>query len=476
MLAPADLDDLDAAATLTAVEDVLVQRRTAEARDLALGAHWADLHAADPQLGPGGRRVWAGEDRLVQVGGEGTPLVQELCLSELAIARRVHHHSARATVADALDLRHRLPTLVGRCPEPRLEPWIARKTAILTRSLGEIAVRVVDAALPEDLGEVSPARILDVVRAKVIEADPAAHAAALDAEKQRRYVSLGRTDEFGLRHILARVRAGDAAWIDAMVDHVADLLAPRYDAGTTRDVLRSEAFTWLARPAELLDLLSGGQGAGPAGPGPGWCSTSTSTRRPSARTTASPGSRTSAPSCPPRSPNGSATPTSPSSPSSIWPTRSPSTPTNTPNHSRNGSGSAAPPTPSPTPTASPAASTTTTSTPTSPATPPRPATTTPNPSRRTSHRAKTHLGYQVRQLGPGDYVWRTPHHRYRRVNHLGTTTLTEPIGSGFMSEDPIDRAVAQLTLDLATTGRAEIPGGLADEFRLAREVGAAPPP
>ena len=260
MLAPADLEDLDAAATLTAVEDALVARRSAEARDLALGAHWADLHAADPQLGRNGRRVWAGEDRLVQVGGAGTPEVQELSLAALAISRRVHPHASRRLVADALDLRHRLPTWWTAVQELRLEPWIARKTATLTRDLDEVAVRVIDAALPADLGEVSPARILEVVRAKIIEADPLAHATALAAEKRRRYVSLSRTDEFGLRHVIARVRAGDAAWIDATLDRVADLLAPRYAAGTTRDVLRSEAFGWLARPADLLDLLTGGTG------------------------------------------------------------------------------------------------------------------------------------------------------------------------------------------------------------------------
>ena len=75
-----DVSALDAAATLAAVEDALVVRRRAEARDLALAAHWADLHAADPQLGPGGRREWNGQDRLVDFGGDGTPRVQELCI------------------------------------------------------------------------------------------------------------------------------------------------------------------------------------------------------------------------------------------------------------------------------------------------------------------------------------------------------------------------------------------------------------
>ena len=83
------------------------------------------------------------------------------------------------------------------------------------------------------------------------------------------------------------------------------------------------------------------------------------------------------------------------------------------------------------------------------------------PLGRTGHRAKTHAGYRVRQLGPGDYVWQTPHHRYRRVNHLGTTTLPDRVGSGFLSDDPLDRAIAQMTLDLAATGVAPVPRQLA---------------
>lgn len=262
-LLPRSVEDLDATATLAAVEGEVVARRAAEARDLRLAAHWADLHASDPQRDRGGHRVWQGEDRLIQVGGDGTPLVQDLCLSELAIARRVHHHAARAVVADALDLRHRLPRWWQAVQELHLEPWLARKAAALSRPLDQFRVMVVDAALPDDIAEISPARLLDIVRAKVIEADPARHARLLEAEKKRRYVSLSQTDEFGLRHVIARVHAGDAVWIDAMVERVADLIADRFPSDTTRDVLRSEAFGWLARPEELLALLHGGESPTP---------------------------------------------------------------------------------------------------------------------------------------------------------------------------------------------------------------------
>lgn len=454
------LADLDAAATLAAVEGALEQRRAAEARDLALAAHWADLHAADPQLGRGGRRVWQGEDRLVQIGGDGTPELQELCLVELATARRVHPLAARKLVADSLDLRHRLPRWWEAVQSLGLEAWVARKVASISRGLDAVAVRTVDAVLPDDLAELSPARIFDVVRAKVIEADPARHAAALDEEKRRRYVSLSRTDEFGLRHVLARISAGDAAWVDATLDRAADLLAPRFPADTTRDVLRSEAFGWLARPADLLDLLAGGSGAGPAAARPRvvlyvhlheeavraahgvarveeigpvlsreiqeWLGHTHVTVKPVIDV-----ADQVAFDCyeHPESLKERVHLRSPadSLPHANQTTRRldrdhvisylPGVAGQTGDHNS-------------------------------------------QPLGRVGHRAKTHLGYRVRQLGPGEYVWRTPHDLYRLVDQRGTTVLSEPVGSGLMSDDPIDHAVAQMTRELALTGRARIPAHL----------------
>ncbi|MCX6401690.1 MAG: hypothetical protein NTX33_17390, partial [Propionibacteriales bacterium] len=46
------------------------------------------------------------------------------------------------------------------------------------------------------------------------------------------------------------------------------------------------------------------------------------------------------------------------------------------------------------------------------------------PLRRHHHRAKTHAGYTVVQLGPDQWIWRTPHGLHRRVTTNGTTTIT----------------------------------------------------
>ncbi|QIK67866.1 hypothetical protein G7072_17290 [Nocardioides sp. HDW12B] len=100
----------------------------------------------------------------------------------------------------------------------------------------------------------SGGRVLDVAEAKVIEADQALHQERVEAERRRRFVGFTRTDETGLRTIIARVKAGDAVWVQATVERVREIIAPSHP-DLDADELRSEAFGWLARPAELLALL-----------------------------------------------------------------------------------------------------------------------------------------------------------------------------------------------------------------------------
>ena len=96
--------------------------------------------------------------------------------------------------------------------------------------------------------------MLAVVEAKIIEADPELHRLRCEEEQRRRYVRLSRTDEAGLRTVIARVEAGDAVWIEATVARVAEILAPQHPE-LNADEVRSLAFCFLGRPAELLALL-----------------------------------------------------------------------------------------------------------------------------------------------------------------------------------------------------------------------------
>jgi hypothetical protein len=66
------------------------------------------------------------------------------------------------------------------------------------------------------------------------------------------------------------------------------------------------------------------------------------------------------------------------------------------------------------------------------------------PLSRTHHRAKTHLGYRVRQLGPDDYVWRTPHNLYRRVDATGTHTIDADLAEELPRSDALHRALDRI--------------------------------
>jgi hypothetical protein len=485
------LDDLDRGRTLARAGAVVRRRRGDEVEDLRLVAPWADLHAADPRLEPGGARrpFLPGGNRLVQIGGQGTPLVQDLCLAELGIARQVHTLSARAAMADVLDLRHRLPLTWQVVMDLRAEVWVARKVAVMSRRLCPAGVAMVDAAVADAIAGESPARVLEIAEAKIIEADTAAHRAALDAERRRRYVGLGRTDEFGLRKVIARVTAGDAVWIDATLDRVADILATRPDlrpgtpAEIGRDELRSLAFGWLARPAELLTLLLETAEANP-GTDP-----DTSAEPETSRSTALPAAalerlRTVDPaklrsrvtlhvhlheaalmgSCsgvarveelgpvlltkvrellghcnvrlqPVIDLNDRVSVNCYEFPEAIKERIHLIHPGEVFPHASRKSRRVDIDHPKPYDPQGPPGQT---------------GTHNAGPLGRTGHRAKTHLGYTVTQSERGDHVWRTPHGLHRIVDERGTHTLDEAAAAALTSDDPLDRVLAQLMLQVRT--------------------------
>ena len=192
---------------------------------------------------------------MVTPGGDGTPSVREHAIPELAMARETHPATTRALIADGLDLVHRLPLTWAIVEAGACEPWVARKVAVLSRALLSQQVIRVDRAVAKAICGHAPSTVLEIARAKVIEADPETHRAERERIRHERYVRLSRADEFGYRCLIARVTAGDAAWIDAMVDRVADILATTHGADHNHDELRSLALGWLARPVELLRLL-----------------------------------------------------------------------------------------------------------------------------------------------------------------------------------------------------------------------------
>jgi hypothetical protein len=202
------LPELDATGLLAAASEAVRERRLAEVHDLQVLAQWAAVHSTDPTEGPDGAQARRLGDVLVPLGGEGTPGVQDFCLGEIALARGTGV-TANA-LADVLDLQHRLPATWAIVRSGEAEVFIARRVARLTRHLPADRVGVVDTAVARIIAHEAGGRVLAVTEGKIIEADPALHDERVEAEKARRYVTSGRTDEYGLRTVIARIEAGDA--------------------------------------------------------------------------------------------------------------------------------------------------------------------------------------------------------------------------------------------------------------------------
>ena len=246
--------DLDAKGLLAAATEAERASRLAEVHRLELLSAWAAIHSSDPTEGPDGHIARRVGNLLRQVGGEGTPGVQDFCLGEIALARGAGVTATSNMLADVLDLQHRLPLTWAVTRRGDCEAWVARRVARLSRHLPADTVDVVDSAVSRMIATEAAGRVLTVAEAKVIEADPELHDQRCEAERRRRYLGLGRTDEYGLRTLIARLEAGDAVAVDAIVHRVGEIIAPRHPDASP-DELRALAFGWLARPAELLALL-----------------------------------------------------------------------------------------------------------------------------------------------------------------------------------------------------------------------------
>ena len=251
---------LDEGATLSAVEAAVQLKRYAEADILRLAVDWADQHPGDRV----GSSPWTpkGGEEMITVGGEGTPKIAEFAPAELAVSLQVHPLGARSLIADALDLRHRLPSLWTLVTEDlSLPDWVARKIARATRELTGVQVAEVDRQLADIAATLPPSRLLEKVDAMVLAADDEARDDLRQAQLDHRcaVVSSGRRQHGPpqLPTLYARLDEADAQRLDQMLTRLAKALKSGGDTDPTA-VRRSKALGLLADPERALSTLTGG--------------------------------------------------------------------------------------------------------------------------------------------------------------------------------------------------------------------------
>ena len=240
------------ATTLSLVADAHHTVLMNECRLVELAAHWADLHHPDSQAPV--EKPLPGAEQGRQLGGDGTPEVLEFAGAEFGARMEVSSGSARALMADALDLRHRLPELWQLIMTGGVPAWKARKVAQATRHLSRDSAMQVDAAVARAIVGLPWGRFETLLGAKIIEADPRAAEEQAKIWEAERFVRSGRTNQSGLKLLIAKANAGDVIYFLATVNRIAEILKLQGDMESV-DVRRSKAIGVLAQPALALQLL-----------------------------------------------------------------------------------------------------------------------------------------------------------------------------------------------------------------------------
>ena len=231
------------------IEQNHAELKVAECRMLQLACAWADAHYLDS----GSQEYQPLIQRACAWGGAGTPEVSEYCAAELGALQGTGMVAARALIADALDLRYRLPRLWDRVLTGGVRAWQARRIAEQTRVLSWEACVDVDHALSDVVGMMPWPRFAKILAAAIVEADPAL--AAERAARARVAQDVFSFDsEDGLKTIVAKAAAGDAVWFLATINRIAEILAVDGDTDPI-GTRRARAVGILARPAEALRLL-----------------------------------------------------------------------------------------------------------------------------------------------------------------------------------------------------------------------------
>ncbi len=241
-------------ATLDEVSRLHALRTDAEAGLFVLAAAFADQHSGDSLAGSW--RALPGLERSVRVGGVGTPSVAEFAFAELGARMQMSPWSARRLVADALDVRGRLPLIWARVVARRARVSNARLVAARTRHLSVAAAGVVDAAMVGFVdGSLPWGRFETRLAGRIVAADPAAAAAREEAAAREQFARRTRSSEAGIAGFYVRSTVGVIARLDATVAFLADALAAFGDPDV-EELRRVKAVALLANPVRAVELLA----------------------------------------------------------------------------------------------------------------------------------------------------------------------------------------------------------------------------
>ncbi|KRF35332.1 DUF222 domain-containing protein [Nocardioides sp. Soil805] len=249
-----DLQELTEGALLDHAEAVSRTQRECEVQVLRIAVQHAIINnpaRLDPEL----TRL-PGRERAKRFGGVGTPDVAEFCCAELGARLGITSWSAFSLMADALDLVIRLPQLWRRVEALEVKASYARFVARRTRDLTIEQAAYVDSRVAESAdGRIPWTRFEELVIGAIAASDPEAAAAREREQARRQLANATRSTEDGMRGFYVRAPFHVIARLDAIVAHLARILADLGDTDS-EDQRRVKAVLVLTDPQRAVELMT----------------------------------------------------------------------------------------------------------------------------------------------------------------------------------------------------------------------------
>jgi len=232
------------------------QRATADRAEVNLlvaATEFADVHSFTDAQALGIRS--RGIERMVRLGGVGTPEVAEFAPAEFGAELEMSTYAAEQMMAAALDLRHRLPMTWTGVQMLLTKAWIGAKIAKMTRHMSRRAAKYVDEQVGAKAGQLTPGRLFSLVEAAIIKADPELANTRARQQRQTQGVFIGRSNDAGTKSAYIRAQVPTVVLFDAFVQRIAEALAILGDTDPVNE-LRVKAVRIMANPPQVMQLFA----------------------------------------------------------------------------------------------------------------------------------------------------------------------------------------------------------------------------
>ncbi|MBD3945816.1 HNH endonuclease signature motif containing protein [Nocardioides ganghwensis] len=271
--APATSTRLSSRVVLDRAVAAMRAKRRVEVEVLESALAWAHAHVVtDEEVAagwrsetihtPGTAAALFGE-RPLPIAGDGTPLVAEFAVIELAAVLEQSHEATLALLGDVLDLAHRLPRLWTLVRSLDVPVRLAREAARVSRDLDLVAAGHADRLLAWQPRRLNPHRVGVLVHEARLYADPdraiADHDEALAARRVEVHHEQGAP---GVSEVFMSLDTADAIAFDNTVSTMATTMKALGHHGDL-GVRRAHAVGLLADPQQALDLLAAADVADP---------------------------------------------------------------------------------------------------------------------------------------------------------------------------------------------------------------------